>query len=209
MAKTGLGRAVYSSPKQVTAYICLPLDKAKSPSRLLFLGCAILHLGLNTSWFLNLARGRWNRSLRAAAVLALLLALPGMFISSAVMAGEVFSFPPFPMVWWGRGLHTSAAVWLYVLAAFHLGLHGAGFWQHARQTTGRTWPLVLGACLLLTGWTFTRSGLGSQLLFADTWNSEIPAPGIFYSQYIGAALFFCLLGRAATTIPRWLPAKGK
>ena len=169
----------------------------------LFLALLLVHLALNCGWFCSLFKGRWNRSrlLLTAADTALLAAGLLLAVSSLAMAGEVFSFAPFPMTFWGRGLHTAASAWTFVLAAFHLGLHGQSVWKRLERACGRFRNLVMLAVLLAGGLCFSESGLLSSMLFLEGAMPQAADPAAFLAQYLGVVLF---AGLAAQILNRSL-----
>lgn len=173
----------------------------------LFLALLLVHLALNCGWFCSLFKGRWNRSrlLLTAADTALLAAGLLLAASSLAMAGEVFSFAPFPMTFWGRGLHTAASAWTFVLAAFHLGLHCQAVIRRIERACGRLrLPLrltVLLAVLFAGGFSFFESGLLGSMLFLDVYKPQAADPAAFLAQCLGVVLF---AGLAAQILNRSL-----
>lgn len=169
----------------------------------LFLALLLVHLALNCGWFCSLFKGRWNRSrlLLTAADTALLAAGLLLAASSLAMAGEVFSFAPFPMTFWGRGLHTAASAWTFVLAAFHLGLHCQAVIRRIERACGRFRNLVLLAVLCAEGLSFFESGLLDSMLFLDGYKPQAADPAAFLAQYLGVVLF---AGLAAQILNRSL-----
>ena len=123
-----------------------------------FLALLLVHQALNLDWYRALFRGRWNarRVLLTAANAALLMSSAALIASSLAMAGEVFPFAPFPMAWWGRGLHTAATAWSFVLVSFHLGLHGQSFWNQIRRARRCAGAVVCGRPRLYGKWAVER-----------------------------------------------------
>ncbi len=158
----------------------------------------ICHHLLNAGWYRALGRGRWNfrRALLTATDALLLIDIVALAASSLALAGEVFPFAPFPMSFWGRGLHTASAAWCFVLVAFHLGLHGQGLWSRAQRGMGRAWPVAATALAAFGGFSFLESGLWSDMLLLGEpklYPANLPA---FVAQYLGVTLFFCLAAQA-------------
>ncbi len=162
-----------------------------------FVALLLIHHVLNLGWYRALFRGRWNarRVLFTAANVALLLSSAALIASSLAMAGEVFPFAPFPMPFWGRGLHTAATAWSFVLVSFHLGLHGQGFWNRIRQASGRVWPAAALALLLAGGIAFMECGLWSDMLLLGEPKIRPASFPAFLAQYLGMTFFFCLLAQ--------------
>lgn len=162
-----------------------------------FLALLLVHQALNLDWYRALFRGRWNarRVLFTATDAALLIGSAALIASSLAMAGEVFPFAPFPMTFWGRGLHTATTAWSFVLVSFHLGLHGQSFWNRLRRTFGRVWPAVVLALLFAGGFAFMESGLWSDMLLLGEPKMRPAGLPAFLTQCLGVTAFFCLLAR--------------
>lgn len=165
----------------------------------LFLFLAIVHHTLNLDWYRALGRGRWpfRRWLSTSTVCLLLLCTLALLISSLAMAGEVFAFVPYPMPRWGRDWHTAATAWTFVLTAFHLGLHGQGFWNWLRRTPVPVLVRVFCALLFLgfSAWNFRQSGLWSDMLLYGEMKLLPESETAFWVQYVSIGMGFCLLGR--------------
>ena len=140
--------------------------------------------------------------LLAATDTCLLLATTGLFASSLVMAGEVFSFAPFAMPWWGRELHMGATAWIYALSCVHLGLHIQKPVRLAQNHLGRDfWPFAC-ALMLPSLYAFWHSGIWMDLLF---WGEPKKPPrelALFILQYLGAGLALCLPAHALMRLAR-------
>ncbi len=175
-----------------------------------FLALLIVHQLLNLNWYRSLFRGGWNarRILLALADMFLLLSGAALVVSALAMAGEVFSFAPFPMPWWGRDLHNSAAAWTFALASFHLGLHGQSFWSRLYQRSGRAWPVCALAAVLAGSVLFVQSGLWNDMLMTGAPKNSLVSLPFFLVHYLGITLGFCLLARGAWRIAA-LSKKGK
>ena len=132
--------------------------------------------------------------LTAAAALLLILAFLALSASALVMAGDVFPCAPFAMPWWGRGLHSASAAWLFALASFHLGLHGNHFWKALQHALGKAYPfaaaMAAGACAL----AFWKSGLWMDMLLMERAGGH-PAQLLFWAQLAGSGAFFCIAAR--------------
>ncbi|MBP3729844.1 MAG: DUF4405 domain-containing protein [Mailhella sp.] len=165
----------------------------------------IFHHLLNLPWYRALPRGRWKapRVLTAASDMALFAAFAALTASSLVMAGDVFSFVPFAMPWWGRDLHSFSTAWLFALSFFHLGLHGSGFWNGLRAILGRIMGRVVlpaaisifAMCLL----AFWKSGLWKNMFLLEQAAGHA-APWLFYVQLCGTGAFFCAVGRICLVV---------
>lgn len=164
-----------------------------------FAALLLVHQALNLDWYRTLLRNRWNarRVLLTGTNGLLLLGSAALVTSSLAMAGEVFAFAPFPMPWWGRELHTAATAWTFVLASFHLGLHGHGVWHSARRLTGRTRHATALALFALGAALFAHSGLWNDMLMTGVPKTRLGAMPLFLTHYLGITLCFCLLARGA------------
>ncbi|MDO5537458.1 MAG: hypothetical protein Q4F72_08030 [Desulfovibrionaceae bacterium] len=163
------------------------------------LGCVLLalfllHQLLNLGWYKSLPHGRWSfrRILLTVTDSLLVLSVLVLTASSLAMAGEVFPFAPFPMAWWSRSLHTAATAWTFVLASFHLGLHGPAVWQFVRGAAGRAWPVLSAALLFCGAYAFVQSGLWSDMVLYGEPKMLPEGPAEFVVQYGFISLFFCL-----------------
>lgn len=157
-----------------------------------FVGLLFIHQALNLGWYRALFRGNARRALLTAANAALLVSSAALIASSLAMAGEVFPFVPFPMTFWGRGLHTAAAAWSFALVSFHLGLHGQSFWNRIRRAFGRAWPAAALVLLFVGGFAFMESGLWSDMLLLGEPKTRPANLPVFLAHYLGMTLFFCL-----------------
>lgn len=175
----------------------------------LFWALLPVHLSLNCGWFCSLFRGHWNRSriLLCAADTALLAAGLLLAVSSLAMAGEVFSFAPFPMTSWGRSLHTAASAWTFVLAAFHLGLHCQAVIRRIERACGRFRLPVMLAVMLAGGLAFFESGLLGSMLFLEGVKPYAADPAAFLVQYLGVVLFFCLAAQILNRVMNNCPSR--
>lgn len=81
-----------------------------------------------------------TRKARAAGTFALNVALAASLVavaaSGTMLSGELFPFVPSGEGLFARKLHTAGAAWLFVLGAFHAGLHAAFFSGAARKILG-------------------------------------------------------------------------
>ncbi|MGN0835766.1 MAG: DUF4405 domain-containing protein [Candidatus Spyradosoma sp.] len=64
---------------------------------------------------------------------ALAASLVAVAASGAMLSGEIFPFVPSGEGLFARRLHTAGATWLFVLGAFHAGLHAAFFAGAAKK----------------------------------------------------------------------------
>ncbi len=163
----------------------------------LMLGLVAVHQLLNLGWYRSLPRGRWNarRAIVTAADTGLILASTALVASSLAMAGEVFAFAPFPMTYWGRGLHHAATAWIFVLVGVHLGLHGDSLWHAAIRAAGRAWPVVSGLLLAAGLLAFIDSGMGSDMLMSDDPRPRPDGMPSFLLRHAGTLLLFGLAAR--------------
>ena len=168
---------------------------------LIFVLLVIIHHILNAAWYRVLPRGRWRgRRLLMNSTGCLLMAVFLAFVASALaMAGDTYPFFPFRMPFWGRGLHTAMTAWLFVLASFHLGLHGASVWSRAERLAGHG-RSALFLILFATGaFCFGQSGLWSDMLFLGGPKYFPRGMPEFLAWHLGAAFFFCMLARFFVT----------
>lgn len=164
-----------------------------------FVMLLLVHQALNLGWYRTLLRGRWSarRVLLTGTDALLLLSSAALIVSSLAMAGEVFSFAPFPMAWWGRELHMAATAWTFVLASFHLGLHGHGLWNSTRLLLGRAWRPATWAFFTLGAALFAHSGLWNDMLMTGVPKARLAGLALFLAHYVGITLCCCLLARGA------------
>ncbi len=160
-----------------------------------FVTLLLVHQTLNLGWYRALFRGCWSvrRALLTTTDAALFINGTALIASSLAMAGEVFSFVPFSMTWWGRDLHMTCTAWAFVLAPFHLGLHEHGIWNRARRLTGRGWPIVALALFALGVALFAHSGLWNDMLMTGVPKAHLVSLPLFLTHYLGITLYFCLL----------------
>ena len=161
---------------------------------MLLLVLFVCHNLLNVGWYGAICGGRWTalRCLRMAANTLLLLDAVALAASALVMAGEVFSFAPFPMPAWGREVHMAATAWFFALASFHLGLHGQRFWNWTHRLLGRAWPVAALAVMLVGGILFVESDLWSDMLPRGEPRAHPAHLGLFVAQYTGILCALCL-----------------
>lgn len=157
----------------------------------------IIHHILNAAWYRAFSRGRWRgRRLLMNSTGCLLMAVFLTFAASVLaMAGDTYPFFPFRMPFWGRGLHTAMTAWLFVLASFHLGLHGASVWSRAERFAGHARSALFLILLAAGAFCFVQSGLWSDMLFLGVPTYFAGGVPEFLAWHLGAALFFCLLAR--------------
>lgn len=161
----------------------------------------ITHHLLNAAWYRTLSRGRWRgRRFLVNATGCLLVAVFLAFTASALaMAGDTYPFFPFRMPFWGRGLHTAMTAWLFVLASFHLGLHGASVWNRAERFAGRVRSALFLIFLAAGAFCFVQSGLWNDMLFLGGPKYFPGGMPEFLVWHLGTAFFFCLLARLFVT----------
>lgn len=167
-----------------------------------FMALLLAHHALNLSWYRTLLRGRWNarRVLLTATDVLLLFSSAALVVSSLAMAGEIFSFTPFPMTWWARELHMAATAWTFVLASFHLGLHGHGVWRAIRLLTGRAWFVAAPALFFVGLIFFGHSGLWNDMLMTGIAKARLASLPLFLAHYLGMTLCLCLLACGTRTL---------
>ena len=100
---------------------------------------------------------------------------------------------------WGRGLHTAMTAWLFVLASFHLGLHGASVWNRAERFAGRVRSALFLIFLAAGAFCFVQSGLWNDMLFLGGPKYFPGGMPEFLVWHLGTAFFFCLLARLFVT----------
>ena len=169
-----------------------------------FTGLVLLHHCLNLAWYKSLFRGRWSRErvLLAITDTGLLFATIALVASSLVMTGEIFSFAPFAMPWWGRELHMGATAWIYALSCVHLGLHIAKPVRLLQRHLGRAfWPMAC-ALMLPSMYAFWLSGIWMDLLFGENPKGRPGELALFILQYLGAGLALCLPAYALMRLAR-------
>lgn len=189
------------------ALLSYPLTRGLLPHGVMgmaFTGLVLFHHGLNLAWYKSLFRGRWTgeRVLVTITDTGLLFATIALVASSLVMAGEVFSFAPFAMPWWGRGLHMGATAWIYALSCVHLGLHIARPVSFLQRHLGRAfWPMAC-ALMLPSMYAFWLSGIWTNLLLWGAPSRPHGDPALFILQYLGAGLALCLPAHALMRLVR-------
>lgn len=203
-----MSRKAFRFPLNIAMALLLPWMMSYPVTRGLLrhgvCGCLLLalflfHHFLNVPFWVLPWRSQTKRhALLLVADILLLFDLLALIMSSLVMAGEVFSFAPFAMPWWGRGMHSAAASWCFVLSFFHLGLHGQFFWSslHAfgKRILGRAWMTVVFSVFLTGAVFFLKSGLPNSMFFLE----EVyvyPNLLLLSVSLFMIALFFSLLGR--------------
>lgn len=120
----------------------------------------------------------------------LFLVTGAVSVSCVLMAGDVFAFAPFPMIWWARSLHTCATAWLFILVTIHLGLHLSGVWNFGQRIFGRLWLFVALAILALGIYYFVQSELWRILFLLDNARYIQESIKQFFVQYVIMALGF-------------------
>lgn len=159
---------------------------------LFLLAMFIAHHFLDLRWYKSLCKGKWSMARISGVAIdsMLLLAACATLASCALMAGEVFTFVPFPMPWWARPLHTAATAWLFVLIGLHAGAHWRGLWRLGSLLGGRYWNGA-ALCVCVGGLCcFIQSGIWRDMLLLDIARPE--TLGQFLYQYLGSAILFYL-----------------
>lgn len=171
-----------------------------------FVMLLFVHYALNLGWYRALLRGHQNarRKLLTATDVALLASSTALVASTLAMMGEVFSFAPFPMPWWGRGLHTTATAWTFVLASFHLGLHGQNIWSSIRRILGRAWLPVTLILLLFGASLFVYSGLWNDMLMTGIPKTHLTSFPLFLIFYLSITLFLYIMALYISVFTRKL-----
>ncbi len=163
-----------------------------------------------------------TRKARAAGTFALNVALAASFVavaaSGAMLSGELFPFVPSGEGLFARKLHTAGAAWLFVLGAFHAGLHAAFFSGAARKILRLRPRRVSGdvpaggflktafprACLFALAGTvaafgvlaFFRRAFPEKLFARETFDAFAFGDALprFLADYAAVAALFFLLG---------------
>lgn len=171
------------------------------------MGCSfaalfLVHQSLNLWWFKGLAEGPWKlrRFVHSAVSLALVANVLVLVTSAVLLAGEVFSFAAFPMTNWARSLHVTATAWAIVLASFHLGMHGEGFWQWYKAHFGAYRYCFFFVVMVVGVVNLIESGMIWDLLHED----EMPMLPETLWEFVGIRLsvvvLFCIAGRLVTEL---------
>lgn len=95
-----------------------------------------LHLLFNRKWFAGLLCGSWNaaRIFRTVLNISLVADIVCVMASGMMLSRHLFAFFPFDGgMSVARKMHLSATSFLFVLAAFHLGLHANGIVNRTRR----------------------------------------------------------------------------
>ena len=164
----------------------------------------VFHHLLNRKWYGHLMRGRHTarRALNAAANAALLAFVSLLMCSGIAVSQHVFTFLP---VMGGtsvmRRLHLMSSGWVFVLVAFHCGLH----WHEMppalqRGASVRQVLFWCAAAIAAYGiYAFlSRDLIGSMFLmyeFAALHCGESPL--LFYADYAAVFVLFIFAGRGA------------
>lgn len=173
-----------------------------------------------------LNRRRWahpfagTRKARAAGTFALNVALAASLVavaaSGAMLSGELFPFVPSGEGLFARKLHTAGAAWLFVLCAFHAGLHVAFFAGAAKKilrprrascdvpAAGSPKKAFPRACLFALAGTvaafgalaFFRRAFPEKLFARETFDAFTFGDALprFLADYAAVAALFFLLG---------------
>lgn len=167
-----------------------------------FLGFLLLHQMLNLAWYKSFFKGKqtYRRLVQSTANVLLVAAASALVASSLAMAGEVFSFAPFAMPWWGRSLHTFASAWCFVLASFHLGLHGGALWSSLKRVLGVLHLPALSLTALAGLHFFLESGLLLDMLILGEVRFRPPNLWYFLVQYLFITALFCILARGVLAL---------
>lgn len=154
-----------------------------------------VHQVLNWRWWRGLLRGRWTlrRVVTIAVNVGMLACMLLMLVSSLVLSRHVLAWiPALPGASWARLAHHVASYWLFVLAAFHLGMH-------APPHLGRMARTVWVAAAVAGVWAFVQLGIVDYLTlraafsFADT---SIPF-AVTAVQYVLVGALAAGIGRVA------------
>ncbi len=166
------------------------------------------HNALNRRW--------WRRPLAGTRTLNIALGASALatLVSGAMLSSEIFPFVPSGGGLWARTLHTSAAAWLFVLAAFHAGLHVPFFVAAAKRAFPRKTSknrsrrvpaklmrigaFALAGTLALFGvFAFFRRAFPQKLFAQETFDAfafDDSLPRFLADYTLIAALFFILAG---------------
>ncbi len=147
----------------------------------------IAHNILNIAYYKSLFRGKYppRRVAMIAIDTALVLSLLVLIFSSVQISGMAFSFLPFKFEW--LPIHKAAASWMFVIMAFHLGLHTNGLFNkiERRFSVGLgKWICFFCEILIfaLGVFFFIKSRLWSAMIFYDRY-VEVPPVPIFFLEY--------------------------
>ncbi|MBQ7584724.1 MAG: hypothetical protein IJU40_00550 [Desulfovibrionaceae bacterium] len=128
------------------------------------------HQILNCYWYQTLFKVPWTFRHILLVVINFLLLFDTLIllVSATSLAGEVVSFLPWTMPWWGREWHTQASEWALILVSFHLGLHGSFYWKAISKLLGRGY-----LAFILIIWAIS----GYFLFKSDRWQAWWPLEG--------------------------------
>lgn len=180
------------------------------------------HNALNRRWWARpLAGGRKARAAGTSVLnIALAASLVAVAVSGAMLSGEIFPFVPSGEGLLARKLHTASAAWLFVLGAFHAGLHAA-FFAGALRKMLRLCPrrsddvpasgflknafpravafAVAGTVAVFGALAFFRRAFPEKLLARETFDAFAFGDALprFLADYAAVAALFFLLGALA------------
>lgn len=162
----------------------------------------VCHHLLNFHWYRTFLKGRWTvrRFLLNATDCLLFLNAWTVLFSCVLLAGEVFSFVPFPMKWWARGFHACSTAWLFILAALHMGWHWSGLWKIGRRISGRLWNFIVAAIFCLGVPVFAQSGLWLNMFLSNGIKPSKETVPQFIAQSLIITLMFYLVPHLVMTL---------
>ncbi len=176
------------------------------------LGLFLLHLWQNRAWLKSIAKGRQSpaRILRTLCSLTLLAAAISQAGSGIAMSGHLFPFlPTSGMAADARAVHLACGSWLFVLMAFHAGLHGRKLLpQLGRKLTGPALPAVcacLAAVALYGAEAFAARGMPGHMFLQTAFAFFDHDEQLLYLFADHAAIFllFALAGHVTQQSVEW------
>lgn len=171
------------------------------------LGLFLLHIWHNRAWLKAMAKGSYApaRVLRTICFLALLCAALAQAGSGIAMSGHLFPFmSSLGIAADARAVHLACGSWLFVLMAFHAGLHGGRLLSRLNGKLSAPSLAAVRTCLaavaLYGAWAFIARGMPGYMFLQSAFaffDYEEPLPFFFADQ---AAVFtlFMLAGHAAS-----------
>lgn len=168
----------------------------------------LLHHGLNWKWHKHLLRGKYTPLRTVGTVVNALIFLLMLLLmaSGIVMSRYVFDFLRISGgMSLARTAHLVAPYWLYVLTAFHLGLHGAVLLGMMKKATGiktasklRTLALRLlaAACACYGAYAFIKRDFLDYMFYRTHFAFfDFSEPAVFFLiDYLAVMALFAFGG---------------
>ena len=168
------------------------------------------HNILNRRWYTTLFEGRHDlpRLLATGVNLALVISLLTTLITAVPISRFVFAFLAIDNDMWVAQLHITAAMWMFVLVAVHLGLHGKTVkqWLSSSADGPKTFGVRVGkwVILILAGFLGIRASLdrniGSKLIMYysfDYFRADDSVAGYITDYLSMMFLYACVAHHAA------------